>query len=421
MALDKLVDSAQLDSDLTSVANAIRAKGGTSAQLAFPTGFVDAIDAIETGGGSGWQRPAEWPDYSKLRLAENETEALFLTYDNRNPPTTYGLNCNNSIYDRVRIEDDGSVTVLESGIAAGGTFSSEMGDYVCIRVTPQSGKHITGVSMDGGGASSNYFGRHRCLERYGFLPYCTQFGTGYTYRDWNNDWVQSDTLLKTADTVSRISYNGIAGKSVNLKNLYIGGNPIINYASFSGTSIDHLPDAQFAPVSSNSQLSLNFEEMLNITGLDLSGVDFSGVVGNGKNNYMGGFSNCKNLKWVRMPSNMNNMTVGIYDTFNGCARLETVEFDSSYSQLLDVRVFSGCFNMQALIFRSNTVVPLGGLNCVNSFLVTNGGYLFVPASVLEDYKAATNWSSLSEYILPIEGSYWETHHADGSLIEEGAT
>ena len=50
MAVDKLVDSSQLDSDLTSIANAIRTKGGTSAQLAFPAGFIDAIDAIETGG-----------------------------------------------------------------------------------------------------------------------------------------------------------------------------------------------------------------------------------------------------------------------------------------------------------------------------------------------------------------------------------
>ena len=40
MALDAKVDSAQLNSDLTSVANAIRTKGGTSAQLAFPAGFV---------------------------------------------------------------------------------------------------------------------------------------------------------------------------------------------------------------------------------------------------------------------------------------------------------------------------------------------------------------------------------------------
>ena len=51
MAVDKLVDSTQLDTDLTSVANAIRTKGGTSAQLAFPAGFVSAIDAIPTGGG----------------------------------------------------------------------------------------------------------------------------------------------------------------------------------------------------------------------------------------------------------------------------------------------------------------------------------------------------------------------------------
>lgn len=37
------------DTDLTAVADAIRTKGGTSADLVFPHGFVDAIDAIETG------------------------------------------------------------------------------------------------------------------------------------------------------------------------------------------------------------------------------------------------------------------------------------------------------------------------------------------------------------------------------------
>lgn len=42
-----LADSA----DLTSIANAIRTKGGTSAQLAFPQGFVSAIEAISGGGG----------------------------------------------------------------------------------------------------------------------------------------------------------------------------------------------------------------------------------------------------------------------------------------------------------------------------------------------------------------------------------
>ena len=42
------------DSDeLTSIADAIRAKGGTSAALVYPTGFVSAINDIPTGGATG--------------------------------------------------------------------------------------------------------------------------------------------------------------------------------------------------------------------------------------------------------------------------------------------------------------------------------------------------------------------------------
>jgi hypothetical protein len=51
MAIDKLVDSAQLNTDLTAVANAIRAKSGGSASLVFPGGFVSEIGSIQTGGG----------------------------------------------------------------------------------------------------------------------------------------------------------------------------------------------------------------------------------------------------------------------------------------------------------------------------------------------------------------------------------
>ena len=50
MAYDKIVDSTQLNADLTSVANAIRTKGETSEALAFPSGFVTAIAAIPIGG-----------------------------------------------------------------------------------------------------------------------------------------------------------------------------------------------------------------------------------------------------------------------------------------------------------------------------------------------------------------------------------
>lgn len=50
------------DTSIASVADAIRAKGGTSDALIFPDGFVSAISAIQTGGGGGTEPSAKWRD-----------------------------------------------------------------------------------------------------------------------------------------------------------------------------------------------------------------------------------------------------------------------------------------------------------------------------------------------------------------------
>lgn len=78
MAVDKLVDSTQLDADLTSVANAIRTKGGTSAQLAFPADFVQAIEDIETGGGGDYVAN-DWLDRTKP-VGEISSDATNISY-----------------------------------------------------------------------------------------------------------------------------------------------------------------------------------------------------------------------------------------------------------------------------------------------------------------------------------------------------
>jgi hypothetical protein len=49
MALDKVIDSTQLDNNLTAVAEAIRAKCGSSDKLEFPAGMVSAINQISSG------------------------------------------------------------------------------------------------------------------------------------------------------------------------------------------------------------------------------------------------------------------------------------------------------------------------------------------------------------------------------------
>ena len=55
MAFDKVVDSVALDAGMKSVADAIRAKTGTTDLLAWPDGFKAAVEGIQTGGGQAFQ------------------------------------------------------------------------------------------------------------------------------------------------------------------------------------------------------------------------------------------------------------------------------------------------------------------------------------------------------------------------------
>ena len=89
MALDALVDSTQLDSDLTDVADAIRAKTGGTAPLAFPNEFISEIGSISGGGTlpdglqdisfniSGWAVGSSSNNVVTLTTNSNYTSCVF--------------------------------------------------------------------------------------------------------------------------------------------------------------------------------------------------------------------------------------------------------------------------------------------------------------------------------------------------------
>lgn len=80
MAEYVVVDKEQLEADITTVADAIREKGGTSEQLPFPNGMADAVRGIESGG-SDYLRCV----YSASMVASAFTdEKIVLNLDNIN-------------------------------------------------------------------------------------------------------------------------------------------------------------------------------------------------------------------------------------------------------------------------------------------------------------------------------------------------
>ena len=102
MALDKLVDSAQLDADLTTVANAIRTRGGTSDTLSFPSGMASAVLAIPSEGGGGttgfvYPKDINFYDYDGVlleswTLAELQTKTALPDYPTHAGLTSQGWN-----------------------------------------------------------------------------------------------------------------------------------------------------------------------------------------------------------------------------------------------------------------------------------------------------------------------------------------
>jgi surface protein len=80
MAYDKVVDSAALDASLTAVADAIRAKGNTTAKLKLDDmpAAIAAIGVVDHTKGGVWQRPEGAPDLDALTYG---TDELYMTYD----------------------------------------------------------------------------------------------------------------------------------------------------------------------------------------------------------------------------------------------------------------------------------------------------------------------------------------------------
>ena len=132
------------------------------------------------------------------------------------------------------------------------------------------------------------------------------------------------------------------------------------------------------------------------------------------------FTNCSNLTTVNFPAAKDIFS----QAFSGCSSLTTVNFPAaltikavafgSCSNLTTANfpaakdiigwAFSGCSSLTALILSStNGVCTLSTTEAFSSTPIKSGnGYIYVPAALVDSYKAATNWSKYVDQIRAIE-------------------
>lgn len=89
------------------------------------------------------------------------------------------------------------------------------------------------------------------------------------------------------------------------------------------------------------------------------------------------------------------------NAFYNCDALAKISLPSVTT--INASAFSGSANFATLILGASSVAQLANTNAFTGTKIAGGtGYIYVPAALVDSYKAATNWANFAEQIRAIE-------------------
>ena len=191
---------------------------------------------------------------------------------------------------------------------------------------------------------------------------------------------------------------------------YIGGNAFKDCHSLTQVNLpvcSYISGNAFRSCASLTQVSLPVCEYIGEDAFhycsSLSQVDLPMC------SYIGGnaFRSCASLTQVSLPVCeyiANGTFVGglgnISGTFCNCSLLTQV--DLPMCSYIGTRAFYSCNSLSIITIGYSSVCSLGGTNTFfNTQITSSTGSIYVPASLVDAYKSAENWSYFSTQIFPI--------------------
>ena len=102
------------------------------------------------------------------------------------------------------------------------------------------------------------------------------------------------------------------------------------------------------------------------------------------------FSSCSALTSIDLPA---ATSIGSY-AFFGCSKLTSIDLPAVTS-VFD-SAFFGCSALTSVILRNTSQVA--SLAKANAFSGADNAIIYVPDALVDDYKAATNWSTYADRI-----------------------
>lgn len=379
------------ETDIQAIADAIRAKGHSGTMLV--SEMADAIAAIPTGGGGGWQRPSDWPQYTD-ELIENQ-EVIFLTMDNRRTPdniepyVTFRIVTSTGKYrvERGQIVDGAFVGITVADVNSSADFGEnipEGADYAVYKITALTG-HITSMNLYSAVTWANGTNksetRQPMLERFGRVPFLVSFSN----TDSNNfapRYLVSDTLrdmsslnsnrsswYRNCSALKRVDFSGISNARLSyLNNVFDGCS-----------SLEEIVGLSDLVTSSARDLHSMFSNCVSLKALDLHNWDMSNVT-----SVDSMFSGCRAIEEINMTGwNVANVVNTNY-MFANCVSLESVDM-STWTPPIKITAyqqpFQHCSSLKYLNLKGFHLMQEGS---------TSSAYVLSPPSLLNTLNTEDN-------------------------------
>lgn len=230
---------------------------------------------------------------------------------------------------------------------------------------------IEGIETGGGGDTSIEDG----LITRTLTSYSNDRITTVGDRAFQDITAMAEISLPNATQISKYAFHGCTNlKEVSIPNVTTVGNYAFGSCGFSKICFPFLDKP--------GEHAFAYSELESVTNEDLPSLTALG------GNYV--FRECKKLKYFQ-----HNAKRGYEQrTFFNSTALEKVDIHATNIAYHD---FSGCSALATLILRrTDAICTWSSANGLDNTPIKNGtGYVYVPSALLEEYKLATNWSSLS--------------------------
>ena len=404
--------------DLTKVASAIREKGGTSDSLVYPDGFVTAIQAIQTGGGTTPGAPGDitFYDYdgtiiTSWTLAELATKTALPDY-----PSHEGLTCqgwNWSLADlktanrkmnvgAMYITDDGKTRIyirLEEGrtspmlgVCPNGTVTVDWGDGT----TPDT---LTGTST----TTVKWTPNHAYAAPGEYVIKLTVDGTMGFYGDFSSSGGSAILRYSSSeDNRNRVYKNSVQKIEIGNGVTSIGSFAFNNCSSLASITIpDGVTSIEASPFGSCYSLaSITIPDGVTSIKASAFGSCYSLAsitIPDGVTSIEGPvFVRCSSLASITIPDGVTSIGESAFDS---CYSLASITIPDGVTSIGDYAFYS-CFGAAFYDFTACTTVPT--LASTDTFPnIPSDCQIRVPAALVDAWKAATNWSTYADHIVGV--------------------